>query len=61
MGNKRTDAQRRASAKWEASHVTKMTFKFSLENDADVLQKLAEVENMSAYIKSLIRRDLGAK
>lgn len=53
--------QRRASAKWEASHVKKMTFKLNLDTDSDVLDRLAEVENMSKYIKDLIRKDIWAK
>lgn len=61
MGAEYTPSQKRASAKYEATHCKKVTFKFSLKNDADILQKLDEVDNKTDYIRKLIREDLGAK
>lgn len=51
-------AQLKANKKWDAKHTTKMTFKFNLTNDADVLQALDESGNKQGYVKRLIREDI---
>lgn len=58
MGSKYTDAQKRASSKYEAEHIKKMTFKFNLEHDRDILERLEQVDNKNGYIKELIRKDI---
>lgn len=52
-----TEAQRRAQEKYDKSHTKSVMFKFNKENDSDILQRLAEVDNKQGYIKSLIRKD----
>lgn len=53
-----TEAQRRASAKYDSENTKRMSFKFNLKHDADILHKFAEVGNVQGYIKSLIREDI---
>ena len=53
-----TDAQKRASAKYDAQATTRLSIKLNYKTDADILQKLEEVDNKQGYIKELIRRDL---
>lgn len=53
-----TDAQRRASQKYDAENTVMFAFKFNRKTDADLIQKLQEVPNRQAYLKSLIRADL---
>lgn len=54
-----TEAQRKASAKYDKEHTRSILFKFNTTNDADILAKLDEVGNKQGYIKSLIRGDIG--
>lgn len=53
-----TEAQKRAIAKYDAENTTKVVMKLNKKTDADILQKLAEVESKQGYIKELIRKDL---
>lgn len=54
-----TEAQKRASAKYDKDHTARISLKLNLSTDADVLEKLRSVENMQGYIKGLIRADIG--
>lgn len=53
-----TDAQRRAQAKYDATNTKQVMLKLNRTTDADILAKLAEVDNVQGYIKQLIRRDI---
>lgn len=55
----RTEAQKRAQAKYEATGVY-YVLKINLNrgSDADIIAKLEQAENRQGYIKDLIRRDL---
>lgn len=53
-----SDAQLRASAKYDAENTTKICLKFNDKTDADILKKLSEVDSKQGYIKALIREDL---
>ena len=53
-----TEAQKRAIAKYDAENTTRISMKLNNKTDADILQKLAEVESKQGYIKELIRKDL---
>lgn len=53
-----TEAQKRAIAKYDAANTTRVMLKLNNKTDADILQKLAEVQNKQGYIKELIRKDL---
>ena len=48
----------RARAKYDAANTKKITFKFNLKTDADILEKLSAVDNRQGYIKALIRADI---
>jgi tRNA U54 and U55 pseudouridine synthase Pus10 len=52
-----TEAQKRAKAKYNQK-VTKVTIEF-YPSDAELLEKVQEQENKQAYIKELIKKDLG--
>jgi hypothetical protein len=51
-------AHNRASAKYDAANAKKITFKFNLKTDADILAHLEGKENKNGYIKALIRADM---
>ena len=53
-----TDAQKRAVAKYDAKATRKVLLKLNKTTDADILQRLDEVENKQGYIKQLIREDI---
>ncbi len=53
-----SEAQKRASAKYERENITKMTFKFNKRTDADILEMLNRVPNRQGYLKDLIRQDI---
>ena len=55
---KTTEAQRRAIAKYEAAYTKRITVKFNMRTEADVLAKIESVDNMQGYIKQLIRDDI---
>jgi len=53
-----TEAQKRASAKYDKANTKSVLLKFNTTNDADILTMLDEVENRQGYIKELIRNDM---
>ena len=53
-----SDAQKRAVAKYDAANTTKIMLKLNNKTDADILQRLDEVESKQGYIKQLIREDM---
>lgn len=56
-----TEAQKRAQKKYDEANKAKwrmIHLKLNKEADADIIQKLEEVENIQGYIKKLIRADL---
>lgn len=50
-----TEAQKRASAKYDASNTVRITLKLNKKTDADIIQKLESEPNKNAYIKSKLR------
>ncbi len=56
-----TEAQRKASAKYDKNHTRSILFKFNTTSDADILAKLDEVGNKQGYIKELIRNNICGK
>ena len=44
--------------KYDSLNTKKMTFKFNLKTDADILERLNNVGNKLGYIKQLIREDI---
>ncbi len=53
-----TEAQKRASAKYDKANTKSVLLKFNTTNDADILTMLDEVDNRQGYIKELIRKDI---
>ena len=53
-----TDAQKRATAKYDKSHTKGVYIKLNKTTDADILKRLQEVGNVQGYIKELIRKDI---
>lgn len=59
-----SDAAKRAQKKYDEANRDKfkiMSLKLNRETDADILERLAEVDNMQGYIKELIRSDIREK
>ena len=53
-----SEAQKRASARYDKIHTKTIILKLNLVTDADVLKRLEEVGNKQGYIKRLIRDDM---
>lgn len=53
-----TEAQKRATAKYDATNTVQIKLKLNRKTDADIIRKLDAVENKQKYIKDLIRSDL---
>ena len=53
-----SEAQKRATAKYDAINTKQLKLKLNLTTDKDILAKLDEVDNKQGYIKGLIRADI---
>lgn len=53
-----SEAQKRASAKYDANNTTSVYIKLNINTELDIIEKLESVENKSGYIKQLIRNDI---
>lgn len=53
-----SEAQKRASEKYDLTHTKQIKLKLNLETDKDILERLDEVDNKQGYIKGLIRDDI---
>lgn len=51
-----SEAQRRATAKYDKANKVTVTVKLNRKHDADIIEHLAKQENKQGYIKSLIRQ-----
>lgn len=58
---KTTEAQARASKKYQEKNTRLMTIRLNLNTDADIIAKLESVESKQGYIKELIRKDMEEK
>ena len=56
-----SEAQKRASRKYNEANTRQIKFGFNLIYDADILAKLDSVPNKQGYIKDLIRADIAAQ
>ena len=54
-----TEAQRRATEKYQARVMVSVKLKLNINTDADIISKLDSVPNMQGYVKALIRADIG--
>ena len=48
-------------AEWKKSNVRRIDLEFNITKEKDLLDQLMAQENMSGYIKRLIREDIGKK
>lgn len=53
-----SEAQRRASAKYDAANTVQFKFKLNKKNDADIIEHLKNQPNKQGYIKDLIKEDM---
>ena len=53
-----TEAQKRATNKYNKTHTTQIILRLNNKNDADILAHLSGLENKQGYIKELIRKDV---
>lgn len=58
MKRQSSDAQRRAVAKYDATHTRKVTIKLNTTTDADIIARLESTGNMQGYIKKIVRSDI---
>ena len=53
-----TEAQIKASRKYDANNTVQFKMKLNIKTDSDILRKLDSVESKQGYIKNLIRADI---
>ena len=53
-----TEAQIKASRKYDANNTVQFKMKLNIKTDSDILRKLDSVESKQGYIKNLIREDI---
>lgn len=53
-----TEAQKRASFKYDKENTTQKIIKLNKKTDADILDHLSKTDNVQGYIKQLIRNDM---
>jgi len=58
MPKKSTDAQIRASAKYNKENIKSLAFQLNITTDRDIINHLATKDNKTGYIKELIREDM---
>ena len=54
----RSEADKRAQAKYDRERCVQVKMKLVLNTDADIIERLNSVPNRQGYIKSLIRKDI---
>ena len=53
-----TEAQKRATQKYDAKNTKQYHLKLNLTTDADIIAQLEKQESVQGYIKTLIRSDM---
>ena len=53
-----SEAQVKASIKYDKKNAKNITLKMNKNNDKDILDHLAKVDNVNGYIKKLIRQEI---
>lgn len=53
-----SEAQKRATEKYDAANTIQIHLKLNINTDRDIIDKLNSVESKQGYIKDLIREDL---
>lgn len=54
----RTNAQKKASAKYDKENAVVLTFKLNKKTDSDILAALETVTNRNGFIKKIIREKI---
>lgn len=57
----RSESLKRAQRKYAAQKVVRKTLSLTRSADAEIIARLESVDNVSGYIKSLIRADIAAQ
>ena len=52
------ESKRKASAKYDAENTKMVSVKLNRNTDRDILDQIARVNNVSQYLKTLIRKDI---
>lgn len=53
-----TEAQKRASLKYQKREVVQVSIKLNRKTDADIIEHLNSLDNVQGYIKQLIRESI---
>lgn len=53
-----SEAQKKASSKYDKQNTTQKILKLNKKTDADILQHLDKIDNFQGYVKDLIRKDM---
>ena len=53
-----SEAMKKAIKKYNERSTTQVKMKLNIKTDADILQKLDDVESKNGYVKQLIRNDI---
>lgn len=56
-----TEAQKRATKKYDSANVTNLYIKLNFNTEMDIIERLDQVGNKSGYIKKLIREDIARR
>lgn len=54
----RSEALKRAQAKYESESVVQVKLKLSKTTDTDIIERLAQEDNKQGYLKRLIRENM---
>lgn len=53
------EKERAAQVKWRTEKTVGLNIRFAIDADADIIRRLEEVDSKTAYVKRLIREDIG--
>lgn len=53
-----TEAQKKASVKYDTANTIQIKLKLNINTDADIIRQLEQADNKQGYIKRLIREDM---
>lgn len=58
MAQRTSNAQSKATTKYQKEHTKAFVFRCNIEGDADLIEHLAKVDNVAGYLKDLVRKDM---
>lgn len=56
-----TEAQLRAQKRYQKRAIAQVLLKLHKENDADIIERLAQEPSKNGYLKRLVRQDIAAR